>query len=183
MRVLAVIAHPDAHSFTRALAAEFIAGAESVGHKVDIADLYAEAFDPVLPPGEAAEPKNPPPEVAAYQARLHEADVLALAYPVWWAAPPAILQGWLQRVLTRGFAFDYGPAGRVGLLSHRAQLLINIGTRDESQFNQYVRPMVGVLEYCGMTVATCASFGVYSGGDPARRQRALAAARAAGRVL
>lgn len=183
MRVLVVIAHPDAHSFTRALAAEFIAGAEAASHTVDIADLYAEGFDPVLPPGEAANFSSPPLVVAAYQNRLHEADALALAYPVWWAAPPAILQGWLQRVLTRGFAFDYGPQGRVGLLRHSARLLINVGTRDESLFSQYVSPMVGVLEYCGMTVTACASFGVYGGGDPARRRQALAAAHTAGRTL
>lgn len=183
MRVLVVIAHPDAQSFTRALAAEFIAGATAAGHTVDIADLYAERFDPVVPPGEAAQSSDPPTEIAAYQARLRQADVLALAYPVWWAAPPAILQGWLQRVLTRGFAFGYGPAGRVGLLRHQAQLLINIGTRDESLFDQYVSPMVGVLAYCGMTVTACASFGVYGGGDPDRRERALAAAHAAGRGL
>ena len=183
MRVLVVIAHPDAHSFTRALAAEFIAGAEAAGHRVDLADLYAEGFDPVLLPGEVANFGNPPPVVAAYQNRLRQADALALVYPVWWAAPPAILQGWLQRVLTRGFAFDYGPQGRVGLLGHRARLLINVGTRDDSLFAQYVSPMVKVLEYCGMTVAACASFGVYGGGDPARRAQALAAAQTAGQTL
>lgn len=183
MRVLVVIAHPDAQSFTRALAAAFIDGARAGGHEVDVADLYAERFDPVIPPGEAATPHAPPPAIAAYQARLRQADALALAYPVWWAAPPAMLQGWLQRVLTRGFAFDYGPQGRTGLLRQQARLLVSIGTRDESLFAQYISPMVGVLEYCGMTVAACPSFGVYGGGDPARRDAALAAAYAAGHGL
>ena len=177
MRVLVVVAHPRAQSFTQASAARFCAGLVAGGHTPDVLDLYREHFDPALTAAELD--RELPPLVRAHQARLTMAGGLALVYPLWWAAPPALLQGWLQRVLTQEFAFVPGAGGR---LRQRAQLIVNIGSRDAMLYARYVEPMLGVLAYCGIERARAqANWGVYAGADEAILQHYLAQAEAAGR--
>jgi len=48
MHVLTILAHPNPNSFSHAVAKRFVEGAQSVGHSVEVADLYAEDFDPIL---------------------------------------------------------------------------------------------------------------------------------------
>ena len=162
MHILVVLAHPRSQSLTHSLTQAFIAGLAAAGHTHELADLYAEGFDPVADGNEVAdwERNEVPAEVAREQARLGRAQGLAFAYPLWWATPPAILQGWIQRVLTQGFAFERGhwPAGRLG---HRAQLLVNVGSRDSGLYGRYIEPIVGVLNYCGIAdVRTEVNWGV-----------------------
>lgn len=162
MHVLMVVAHPRSRSLTHSITQAFTAGLAAAGHTHELADLYAEGFRPVAGEDEvtAWEHNEVPAEIAQEQARLRRAQGLALAYPLWWATPPAILQGWIQRVLTQGFAFEYGqwPAGR---LRHRAQLLVNVGSRDTGLYGRYIEPIVGVLNYCGIAdVRTEVNWGV-----------------------
>lgn len=172
-----MVAHPRAHSFTHAAAARFCAGLRAGGHAPDLLDLYAEGFEPAVTAAELD--REPPPPIRAQQARLAAADGLALVYPLWWASPPALLQGWLQRVLTEGFAFLPGAGG---CLRQRAQLIVNVGSRDATQYGRYIEPMLGVLAYCGLTdVRVQANWGVYAGADKALLGRYLDRAEAAGR--
>lgn len=176
MRVLVVIAHPRAQSFTHATAARFCAGLRAAGHVPDVLDLYAEDFDPRVTVAELDSVLPPP--VRQHQARLAASDGLALIYPLWWAGPPALLQGWLQRVLTQGFAFAPGAGGQ---LRQRGQLLVNVGSRDAGQYGRYIEPMLGVLAYCGMQdVRVQANWGVYTGAEPGTLESYLTQAESAG---
>ncbi len=183
MHVLVVVAHPHARSLTRALATEFMHGLKARGHSFDALDLQAEDFSPVVSPAEYAgwEQKQVPGQIQAYQDRLRAAQGLALVYPIWWASPPALLQGWLQRVLTPGFAFDHIDGRPTGLLQHKVQLIVNIGSRDPGLNPYYVEPILGVLNYCGMhNVNTLINWGVYAGMSGPVVTDALRAAFAAG---
>lgn len=172
-----VVAHPRAQSFTHAAAARLCAGLCAGGHAPDLLDLYAEGFEPAVTAAELD--RELPPLVRAQQARLALADGLALVYPLWWASPPAVLQGWLQRVLTQGFAFHPGAGG---CLRQRAQLIVNVGSRDATQYGRYIEPMLGVLAYCGLTdVRVQANWGVYTGAEKDLLERYLDQAEAAGR--
>ncbi len=182
MQVLLVVAHPDRTSLTHALAHEFVAGAAVHGHRFDWLDLYAEGFDPVasLEEYRAWPRREVSPEIVRQQARVQAAAGLVLCYPIWWATPPAILQGWLQRVFTQGFAFEYG-AGPHGRLRQQAQLIVNIGSRDESQRERYTDPILSVLNYCGMRdVSVLANWGVYSSSASGHIEACLARSREAG---
>jgi NAD(P)H dehydrogenase (quinone) len=180
MQVLIVVAHPKADSLTQALAAEFARGLTQVGHEYRLLDLYAEGFDPVL---KAAEIAGPGPgladDVRRMQALLAASGGLALLFPVWWGSPPAILAGWLQRVLTLGFAFERVGGILRGLLRHRAQLIINTGgpvTADPAA------GLVEALEFCGMQpVRSLVNPGIGAGTDPRLIEAALAKAFEAGR--
>jgi NAD(P)H dehydrogenase (quinone) len=109
MRVLYVYCHPLPESFHAAIRAEALAGLKEAGHTIDLADLYAEKFDPVLSMEERRDyhdlSKNQS-RVTDYVRRLREADALICQFPVWSFGPPAMLKGWMDRLLMPGVAFD-----------------------------------------------------------------------------
>ena len=181
MKIQLVVAHPRKTSFTYMLAQRHAEGMAESGHQIDWLDLYQERFDPVL--GEQ-ESSATPSEILAYQERLNACDGLVLAYPVWWSTPPAILVGWLQRVLSEDFAFGAREGRTRGLLPHYAQLLVSVGSqnRGAAHLEQlYIAPMHSVLRYCGMQVLEpLVCWGVYAGAPASRLHDYLAAARRAG---
>lgn len=128
MRVFVVFAHPRRDSLNGALLGALEEGLRQGGHEPDVADLYAERFDPRLSAEELVGPGEirPAPDAKAYQERLLAAGGLVLLFPVWWFAPPAILKGFVDRVFTEGVAFRFGPAGDVeGLLPQAKALVVN----------------------------------------------------------
>jgi NAD(P)H dehydrogenase (quinone) len=183
MHVLVLVAHPNPKSLTRALAAEFIRGLHAAGHTPRLLDLQADAFSPIVAPEEYAgwAQQKIPEEIQQYQELVRGAQGLALIYPVWWAAPPAILQGWLQRVFTQGFAFQYEAGRPRGLLSHKVQLIVNIGSREPSLNAYYLEPIIGVLNFAGLhNINSLINWGIHPGTPKQVITEALQAAFAAG---
>lgn len=112
MRLLIVLAHPDPAGYGPALARAAQAAAEAAGHEVELLDLNAEGFDPVL---RAPELRGPPgPDIARHAEALERAGAVLLVCPLWWSGPPAVLKGWLDRVWRPGLAYEVdGPGGRL----------------------------------------------------------------------
>jgi putative NADPH-quinone reductase len=108
MRILYLYAHPLPESFHHAIREEALAGLREAGHEVDLCDLYAEGFNPVLGAEERRGyhdiPANRLP-VEDYVARLERAEALVLSFPTWCYGLPAILKGWMDRVLLPGVSF------------------------------------------------------------------------------
>ncbi|HEV7263660.1 MAG TPA: NAD(P)H-dependent oxidoreductase [Falsiroseomonas sp.] len=108
MRVLYLYAHPLPESFHAAIRDAAREGLREAGHQVDLCDLYAEGFNPVLGAEERRGyhevPANRAP-VEAYVARLERAELLVLSFPTWCFGLPAILKGWMDRVLLPGVSF------------------------------------------------------------------------------
>jgi putative NADPH-quinone reductase len=115
MRVLVVYCHPDPESFTAAIKAVAVDALTAAGHEVEVADLYAEGFDPVLSLDERrgyhTAGVNEAP-VAAEIARLRRAEALVFVYPTWWYAQPAMLKGWLDRVWVPHATFGMPENGK-----------------------------------------------------------------------
>ena len=109
MRALVVYCHPSPESFTAAVRDTVLSRLEARGAEVRVQDLYARGFDPVLAPDEWAgyldEPGNRVP-VAEEAADLRWCDTLIFVYPTWWYGLPALLKGWLDRVMLPGVAFE-----------------------------------------------------------------------------
>ena len=102
MRVLVVVCHPDPDSFTRSLAAVSLAALRRAGHEIRVTDLYAEGFDPVMNRQERAGYHTPGDNeipVASHLADLRWCEAVLFHYPTWWFGLPAMLKGWLDRVL------------------------------------------------------------------------------------
>ncbi len=124
MKVLVVYAHPVEDSFAAALRNEVVMALKARGHEVDLCDLYAEGFDPVLSRDERIAYRSVPENrraIATDVARLQRADGLILVFPSWWYGMPAILKGWFDRIWLPGVAFDFGP-GAIRPLLHNLRL-------------------------------------------------------------
>lgn len=108
MRVLYLYAHPLEESFHHAIREEARAGLREAGHAVDLCDLYAEGFDPVLSASERRGyhdlPANRVP-VEGYIQRVERAEAMVLSYPTWSFGLPAILKGFFDRVFIPGVSF------------------------------------------------------------------------------
>lgn len=109
MRALVVYCHPSPESFTAAVRDTVLSRLKARGAEVRVQDLYARGFDPVLAPDEWAsyldQPGNRAP-VAEEAADLRWCDTLIFVYPTWWYGLPALLKGWLDRVMLPGVAFE-----------------------------------------------------------------------------
>jgi NAD(P)H dehydrogenase (quinone) len=108
MRYLVLYAHPDPDSYASALRRAVVAALTRAGHEVDVCDLYAEGFDPVLSREERAIYHAVPDNrhsVKDYVQRLERAEGLVLVFPVWNFGFPAILKGFLDRVFVPGVSF------------------------------------------------------------------------------
>ena len=108
---LLVVAHPCDDSYCRALADAAERGLTAGGHTVDRIDLYESGFRTAMSRDEriAYDSDDPisDPQVADHAERLLAAQTLVFVYPTWWASMPAILKGWLERVMVPGVAFRF----------------------------------------------------------------------------
>ncbi len=108
MRALVVYCHPDPGSFNAAVRDVVLDRLAGQGAEVRLHDLYAMGFTPVLTSLEWAGyltcPDNIAP-VAGPVADVRWADTLIFVYPTWWYGLPAMLKGWLDRVLLPDVAF------------------------------------------------------------------------------
>ena len=153
MNVLWVLAHPEERSLNAALHRDGVAALTEAGHQVEVSDLYAMKWNPVVDRDDYAmgaerlhvdkasqgafETGTLSPEVRAEQAKLDRADLLVLQFPLWWFGVPAILKGWIDRVFVRGYAYgipDPGHPGQSrrygdgGLAGKRALAVVTIGS-------------------------------------------------------
>ncbi|MDF0732102.1 NAD(P)H-dependent oxidoreductase [Pseudomonas entomophila] len=163
MHALIVVGHHDSTSLTHALAHQVASGLASAGHTSEIADLAAEGFDPRFSLADHAVHRRlaaPPADVLAEQARLQRADAVVLVYPIYWWSLPALLKGWVERVFSNGWAFDYYDDGRLikKLQGMRVQLVgvagADAGTFERHGYGAAMRVQIehGIFDYCGAQV-------------------------------
>lgn len=130
MLAVVVVAHPAPDSFCRHLADRAVSGLRAGGHEVVVLDL--DGFSPVMTPAErAAYHGDTPildPLVAAHADVVGRAEALVFVYPTWWSGLPAVLKGWLERVLVPGVAFGFDEAGKVRPGLTHVRLLVGIST-------------------------------------------------------
>ncbi|MFN3886868.1 MAG: NAD(P)H-dependent oxidoreductase [Aquabacterium sp.] len=114
MNCLMLWAHPDEGSYSAALMQRARLTLEQAGHVVHVLDLYRLGFDPVLSPLEKqsylARTQDNIDALAPHVEALRWAEALIVVYPTWMYGPPAILKGWLDRVMLPGVAFELGGA-------------------------------------------------------------------------
>lgn len=159
MNVLIVYAHPNPRSFNWAILEAIDSALRERGHATRIHDLYRMQFRAVLDGEDLLRNwrGDLPVDTRREQDAIRWARGLVFVYPIWWFGPPAILKGWIDRVFTRKFAFDFGPDGMQGLLTHERVLILNTLGGDEATYQRerwhelLVRPMAeGILGACGI---------------------------------
>ena len=191
MRAHIVCAHPEPKSFNAHLAATARDALTAQGWTVTLSDLYAMEFDACERASHYRAPQDPgrfdvqseqrhasgsgglPPEVTAEIARLAEADLLILQYPMWWHLPPAILKGWLDRVFVYGEVYTSKQRFENGRFAgKKAMLSVTVGTSAATyafdgrsgDIDLLLWPVNFSLAYVGYTVLQPAvAYGVEAG--------------------
>ncbi|MFC9815301.1 NAD(P)H-dependent oxidoreductase [Streptomyces virginiae] len=164
MRVGVYLAHPRAGSFNHAVCDAVVDELRGRGCQVVAHDLCAEGFPPLLSAAETGTvscvPGADDPQVAAHRREVATLDAMVFVHPNWWGMPPAVLTGWVQRVLVPGVAYKLGSADGepAGLLKAGRALVLNTsdtpGEREQSEFGDpleriwaaCVLPYVGVAD-------------------------------------
>ncbi|MDR1129604.1 MAG: NAD(P)H-dependent oxidoreductase [Prevotellaceae bacterium] len=121
MKHLIILAHPNPASFSSSLVKALHDHLLSEGQEVTVRNLYETGFNPVLSADDfsALADNKVPKDIEIEQGYVKWADHLIFAYPVWWGGMPAVLKGYIDRVFTEGFAYEYVAEGSKGLLSPR----------------------------------------------------------------
>ncbi|WP_051243382.1 NAD(P)H-dependent oxidoreductase [Azohydromonas australica] len=189
-QVLVISAHSPSGSFGAALAEAYAQRARREGHDVELLCLERLRFDPVLHEGyrhvQALEP-----DLQRAQQAIHRAQHLVFVYPIWWGSVPALLKGFLDRVLLPGFAFKYRPGKSFPdkLLAGRTAHIV--ATMDTPPW--YFRWIYGApglrqmqkntLAFCGIAPVKTLALGPVLGADEKQRARWLREVQAlAGRI-
>ena len=158
--VLVLLAHPRPGSFNHALADRVVTALRRQPCRVIVHDLYAEGFDPVLRADEAYTSgqnaadvlaASDDPLLLAHRRELSEASALVAIHPNWWGKPPAIMAGWMDRVLVPGVAYRLDDAGGapVPLLSLRQVLMLNTSdTNAEREAELFGDPLELIWARC-----------------------------------
>ena len=169
--VLIVLGHPNPASFSHALAQHYEVGARLARAHVETLELGSLAFDPVLRGTQALEP-----DLLHAQAALLRAEHVAWFFPTWWAGPPALVKGFIDRVFLPGFAYRHdGGLLPTRLLSGRTARLVTSMDAPWLYYALWYRGalhhsfMRATLGYCGFSrVQSCT---IYSMRKKTARQR------------
>lgn len=154
MNILVVLAHPDNESFNHAIADTCINKLRANGHHVCFHDLYLEGFNPVITADEV--PKNAILDdiIKEHCNDLLKSDGIIIVHPNWWGQPPAILKGWVDRVIRPGIAYrflegDNGEGIPEGLLNATTALVFNTSnTSSEREMKVFNDPLETIWKNC-----------------------------------
>ena len=154
MKVSVILAHPDKGSFNHAIAEISVKTLRQSGHNVFFHDLYSERFDAILPYEEFPKEASLPDNIAAHCREISEADGIIIVHPNWWGMPPAILKGWVDRVIRPGTAYEFvetdkGEGVPNGLLKAKAAIVFNTSNTDsERERNIFGDPLETIWKNC-----------------------------------
>jgi len=171
MGVSVILAHPDEGSFNHAIARTVVEQLEINGHEAVFHDLYKENFDPLLPAMEILERANVPESVTRQCTEIAGAHGIVIVHPNWWGQPPAILKGWVDRVLRAGIAYrflegDSGEGIPEGLLRAETAIVFNTSNtetvREQEVFGDPLETIWRncIFGLCGVAGFHRKSFGV-----------------------
>ncbi|MFB9137044.1 NAD(P)H-dependent oxidoreductase [Vibrio olivae] len=167
MNILTVFSHPYRDKYPGAVMDAFHQPIANAGHHIDILDLHREGFDPRFTEADHAcfWGGDLPAEIHKMQQRVAKADQLAFVFPIYWWSMPALMKGWIERVFTGGWAYQYGKgvedrgqAPLDGLLTNIPTTLIGVGGSKKTTYDKYryddamkIQIDLGIFAYCGVT--------------------------------
>lgn len=189
MHVSLILAHPKRGSLNHALAGAVGEELRTLGHAVAYHDLYAEGFDPILPEGEMWGKPSRDPLVERHRGEITLAGGMVLVHPNWWGQPPAVMKGWVDRVLVPRVAYEFAPddpsggGAPAGLLRTEWAVILNTtDTPRERELEEFGDPLEGlwrdcILRYCGVERFERRVFGVVATSTDEERAAWLEEAR------
>jgi putative NADPH-quinone reductase len=180
MNVSVILAHPAPGSFNHAIADTAVQTLRAAGHGVAFHDLCREHFPPLFSATEIQLNAELDPAVARHCVEIAADDGIIIVHPNWWGMPPAILKGWIDRVLRPEVAYrfvanDKGEGVPVGLLRARAAIVFNTAnTPDEREREVFGDPLETlwkkcIFDLCGVRTVHRRTFSVIVTSTPQQR--------------
>ncbi|MGO9016060.1 MAG: NAD(P)H-dependent oxidoreductase [Dissulfurispiraceae bacterium] len=154
MKISVILAHPNKKSFNHAIAEAAKEALEQNGHQICFHDLYEEQFDPILTPQELQRECSLLPEITNHCEEISEAEGIIIIHPNWWGQPPAILKGWIDRVIRPGIAYEFleddkGEGVPKGLLKAQSAIVFNTSnTETEREAKVFGDPLESIWKKC-----------------------------------
>lgn len=154
MKISVILAHPDPSSFNHAIAERTVATLKRRGAKVFYHDLYQENFDPLLPVKEIPKDVSLSPEIETHCKEVSEVDGFVIIHPNWWGTPPAILKGWVDRIMRPGIAYEFlendnGEGVPNGLLNAQKAIVFNTSnTETGREKTVFLDPLETIWKNC-----------------------------------
>jgi len=164
MQISVILAHPDTKSFNHAIARTAVEAIKTNGHKVFFHDLYQEKFDPLLHIEEIVQDAKLPAKIKKHCKEIAEADGIIIVHPNWWGQPPAILKGWVDRVIRPDVAYEFleGDSGEgvpKGLLKAKAALVYNTSnTQTQREKDVFGDPLETIWKNCIFSLCGVTNF-------------------------
>ncbi len=163
MKISVILGHPYEKSFNAAIAETVVTTLKNNGHTVMFHDLCQENFNPILSEKELISDMTEDDLVLCHQQEIKEVDGIIVIHPNWWGQPPAILKGWVDRVLRENIAYtfsegDSGGGLPIGLLKAKVGLVFNTSNTPEERENTvFGDPLQRIwkdciFDFCGVTV-------------------------------
>ena len=154
MKASVILAHPYKKSFNHAIFNEVCS--TFLENKIEIFnhDLYEERFNPVLTVEELGSDKSIDLLVNKYAAELIETDCIVFIHPNWWGQPPAILKGYIDRIIRPPYAYDFFPDDNGGglplkKLKCKCGIVFNTSNTSEIRENSYFKdPLENIWKNC-----------------------------------
>lgn len=154
MKISVILGHPRRGSFNHAIAERAMQTLDKNGHEAMYHDLYEERFDPILPSDEIPMESRIDAPLKKYCDEIALSEGIIIVHPNWWGQPPAILKGWIDRVLRPGvaYAFAEGDSGEgipIGLLRAQAALVFNTSnTPEKREMAVFGDPLEAIWKRC-----------------------------------
>jgi putative NADPH-quinone reductase len=154
MGISVILAHPDKASFNHAIASIVVEQLENNRYDVFFHDLYAENFPPLLVCEEILKEAILPEHVKSHCEEIRQVEGIIVIHPNWWGQPPAILKGWIDRVIRPGLAYEFlgGDSGEgipKGLLKAKAAVVFNTSnTMPEREQQIFGDPLKTIWRDC-----------------------------------
>ncbi|MBN1584533.1 MAG: NAD(P)H-dependent oxidoreductase [Anaerolineae bacterium] len=164
MNISVILGHPQPGSFNHAIAQTVVRTLTQNGHTAWSHDLYAEQFDPILPAGEIPKEAALDAVIQQHCDEITRAEGIVIVHPNWWGQPPAILKGWVDRVIRPGVAYafmegDGGEGVPVGLLrAHTAVVFNTANTPEKREIEVFGDPLHLLWKNCVFDLCGVSTF-------------------------
>lgn len=162
MSLLIVYAHPNTGGHCELILKETLKQLEQDNQDYELIDLYKIHYDPVLHDTEhfTRGKRFVSEQNKAFQEKILHSKSLLFIYPIWWSSMPAILKGFIDRVFTSPFAFQYIRGRPVGKLKGKraAAIITTGGAKWITRILQLSRPQMlfnlDLMFFCGLKART-----------------------------
>lgn len=161
MNVLVILGHPDNKSFNHAIADTCNNRLVENGHSVVFHDLYQEGFNPIIDTIEIPKHGQIDDIIKNHCDDLINSDGIIIIHPNWWGQPPAIIKGWIDRIIRPGIAYEFeegdnGEGTPIGLLKAKIGLVFNTSNTSEERENSIFKDPLDtiwkncIFDFCGV---------------------------------